>query len=76
MREKTDIGFTVTRLLSDFLGVEPADITPDDSLVEDLHMSASDLTDFVEIMTTAGIDTSKLDMTEVETLADLYDKLV
>ena len=66
----------INKLLADFLGIETSDITPDDSLIEDLHMTATDLADFVEILSTAGIDTSKLDMTEIETLNDLYEKLI
>lgn len=66
----------INKLLADFLGVETVDITPDDSFTEDLHMTASDLTDFVEVLATAGFDTTKLDMTEVETIGDLYDKLI
>lgn len=76
MMEKSDISFAVNKILADFLGVEPSDISEDDSLTEDLHMTAIDLTDFTEILKTAGFETSKLDMTEVETLEDLYEKLV
>ena len=65
----------INKLLADFLGVEPTDITQDDSFTDDLHMTASDLADFVEVLTTAGFDTQKLDMTEVETLEGLYEKL-
>jgi acyl carrier protein len=70
MREK------ITKLLADFLGVETTDITPDDSLIEDLHMTPTDLADFVEILATAGLDTTKIDMTEIETLNDLYEKYI
>lgn len=66
----------INKLLADFLGVDTADITTDDSLIEDLHMTASDITDFVEILSTSGIDTSKLDLTEIETIGDLYEKLI
>lgn len=66
----------ITKLLADFLGVDTSDITPDDSLTEDLHMTPADLTDFMEVLTTSGIDTSKLNMAEIETLEDLHEKFI
>ena len=66
----------INKLLADFLGIEPSDMSEDDSLMEDLHMTPSDLTDFVEILSTAGFDTANLDMTEIETLSDLYEKYI
>ena len=66
----------INKLLADFLGVETTDISEDDSLIQDLHMTPSDLTDFVEIMGTAGFDTTHLDMTEIETLNDLHEKYI
>lgn len=66
----------INKLLADFLGIEPADLTEDDSLTEDLHMTPTDLTDFVEILKSAGIDTSILNMAEIETLEDLHEKLI
>lgn len=69
MREK------INKLLADFLGIEPTDLTQDDSLTEDLHMTPTDLTDFLEILKKSGVDIANLDMSEVETLDDLYEKL-
>lgn len=66
----------ITKLLADFLGVETTDITPDDSLTQDLHMTSGDLADFVEVLSTAGIDTTALDISDVETLEDLHEKLI
>lgn len=64
----------IIKLLADFLGVDPSDITEDDSLIEDLHMTPTDLTDFVEILKTSGIEANHSDMTEIETVGDLYEK--
>jgi len=66
----------IRKILADFLGVETGDISEDDLLTEDLHMTAIDLTDFSEMLKTAGFDTTGLNMAEIETLADLYEKLV
>lgn len=66
----------INKLLADFLGIEPGDLTEDDSLTEDLHMTASDLTDFADLMAKSGIDTTGLDMAEIETIEDLYEKFI
>lgn len=61
--------------LADHLGIEPEDILDDSLLTEDLHMKASDLTDFVEILGNSGFDTGKIDLTEIETFLDLVEAL-
>lgn len=65
----------IRRELANFLGTDPEDIEDDSILTEDLHMKATDLTDFSEILTSAGLDTSKLDYTEIETFLDLVDSV-
>ncbi len=61
--------------LANYLGLEPEDIDDDSSLVEDLHMKASDITDFMEVLTRMGMETSGIDMTETETFLDLVESL-
>lgn len=61
--------------LANFLGVEIGDIEDDSSLTEDLHMKASDLTDFMEILVRMGMETSDIDLTETETFLDLAEAL-
>lgn len=61
--------------LAKYLGLESEDIEDDSILVEDLHMKATDLTDFSEILSSLNYDTSKLDFTEVETFLDLVDAI-
>lgn len=65
----------IKRELADFLGVDMEDIEDESSLSEDLHMNASSLTDFSEILTKAGFDTTSLDLTEIETFLDLVEAL-
>lgn len=74
-KEYNDIKESVKRLLSDFLGIEPDDIEEDFSLTEDLHMKATDLTDFMEILSAKGYDTESVDFAEVETFSDFIDFL-
>jgi hypothetical protein len=61
--------------LANFLGVESEDIEDDSSLAEDLHMKASDLTDFMEILSRMNMDTDGVDLTETETFLDLVEAL-
>lgn len=63
------------KLLAETIGVEAEDINDDDSFLGDLHMSASDLSDFVHSLETAGFDTSAVDLTTLETVEDLVDAL-
>ncbi len=65
----------VRRELANFLGVETEDIEDDVSLTEDLHMKATDLTDFLEVLTRMGMETSNVDLTETETFLDLVETL-
>ena len=66
---------TVRRELANFLGIDSEDIEDDFSLTEDLHMKASDLTDFMEILTRMNFNTSDVDLTETETFTDFIENL-
>ena len=63
----------IRKELADFLGIEPEDIADESILTEDLHMKATDLTDFTEILSNLGYDTSKIDYTELETFVELVE---
>lgn len=66
---------SVRRELANFLGVDAEDIEDDSSLTEDLHMKASDLTDFMEILTRMDMETEGIDLTQTETFLDLVEAL-
>lgn len=70
-----DIRDQVLKALSDSLGAEPEDISEDDSLSHDLHMRASELTDLMESLQGAGLDTDGVDLTEIDTVGDLIEAL-
>ena len=65
----------VKDVLSTQIGVEPDDINEEDLLGEDLHMSPADVSDFVSSLTTKGFDTKDLELTKIETVADVIDGL-
>jgi len=74
-KEDLETKKSIRIVLADFLGIEPDDIEDDFSLTEDLHMKATDLTDFVEILSKKGIDTESMDFTEIDTFTDLIDSI-
>lgn len=68
-------GTEIKKLLADYLGVELEDINEDDTLLEDLHMSASDLSEFVETLKSEGADTSSLIIEDIETVSDIIESI-
>jgi isopentenyldiphosphate isomerase len=65
----------VRKELASYLGIEPEDVEDDSILTEDLHMKATDLTDFMEILTRMNLETRDVDLTEIETFLDLVEAL-
>lgn len=73
--EKKDLKTLIKEYMAEYLGIEPEDISEDDSLRDDLHMRPVDITDFIETLSLKGIDTSQLNFDEIETFADLIEAL-
>jgi hypothetical protein len=65
----------IKRELADFIGVGIDDIEDDSDFMEDLHMSATDMTDFMDILGKAGFDTQNIDLTEIENFTDLVEEM-
>lgn len=65
----------VKETLAEYLGIETDDIGSDDSLSEDFHMRATDITDFLEILRSKGFDTTKLDLPTMVTFDDMVQAL-
>lgn len=61
--------------LAQFLGVELEDISNDDAFVDELHMTAADLSDFVHSLEDLGFDISKVDLTALTSVSDLLEAL-
>lgn len=62
--------------LAEHLGIDAEDILDESIISDELHMKASDITDFIETLSQNGFDTSGVDMTEIETFLDLVEALV
>lgn len=70
-----NVRVVVMKNLSTQLGVEPDDLHDEDSLKEDLHLKAVDLTDLLDHLQNEGLDTSEVDFEEIETLGELIEIL-
>jgi hypothetical protein len=57
------------------MGIDMEDIEEETTLKEDLHMTAAEITDFLEILKTSGLDISNLDLAEIETFGELSEAL-
>ena len=68
--EKTQLNITKDAL-AEQLGIESDDIVFDDSFIDDFHMRPTDFADFIEVLNSKNIDTSKLDLPEIQTFGDL-----
>lgn len=73
--ELAQIHQKVKRELADFLGADMEDIEDDTTLREDLHMDPANMTDFMAILTKAGMDVEGIDLTEIETFGELVESL-
>lgn len=61
--------------LSAQLGVSVEDIGDEDSLISDLHLKPNDITDFLVALGNKGLDTSKVNFDEVDTVLELIEAL-
>ena len=59
--------------LASTLGVELDDINNQASLTEHLGMNPAEITDFIESLSTGGIEISESDMGNIETVNDLIE---
>ena len=74
MSEKNIKDIIITSL-ADFLGVTTEDITIDDSLRDDLHISPSDISDYIESLGGKGLNTEGLKVENIDTVGELIDEL-
>jgi acyl carrier protein len=71
-----DISQKITTLLAEHLGIDEEELNSEDRFQNDIHMSATDLADFIEKLNAAGFDTTKLDLTEIESVGDLIENII
>jgi acyl carrier protein len=62
-------------LLTAHLGLEPDDITLEDSFTVDLHMNGADLSDFAHTLSDAGYSISPDEISNFETVGELVEFL-
>ncbi len=71
-----DITQKIITLLAEHIGTDEDELSSEDRFQNDIHMSAPDLADFVEKLRTAGFDTTKLDLMEIESVGDLIENII
>ena len=74
MSEKNIKDIVITSLV-EFLGVTTEDVTVEDSLRDDLHISPSDLSDYLESLGSKGLNIENLKMENIDTVGELIDEL-
>ncbi|OGM11448.1 hypothetical protein A2Z22_00155 [Candidatus Woesebacteria bacterium RBG_16_34_12] len=65
----------VKNSLAEHLGTDVEDISETDSFFDDLNMRTTDLSDFFEVLTNKGINMSKINLSEIDTVGGLIEKL-
>jgi hypothetical protein len=71
----TTVLTNVTSKLANNLGLTPEDIDPEDTFLDDLHMQPTEFSDFLEELNDSGMNTTRLDLTEIKSVADLVEAL-
>ena len=71
-----DITQKIKTLLAEHIGADEEELSNEDRFQNDIHMSATDLADFVEKLKMAGFDTTKLDLTETESVGDIIENII
>ncbi len=75
IEETKDIQKIVKRVLAEQIGVDPKDIKDEDVFADDLHMTAANLSDFLETLGKQDVDVTKIDLTEITTVEELIEIL-
>ncbi len=63
----------IIHILADQIGVEPEDISMEDSLRDELHMSTVDLAEISDKLTSLGFD--EVDLSEIDSVEELLEEL-
>ena len=74
-KDNKNIAKKVIELLARHLGVEPDDLSEEDSLTDDLHMRLTDISDFLGMLEQQGLDTEKIDLSEIDSVGELIEAL-
>ena len=73
--EESNIEKIIKRIIAEHLGVDVEDVQDEDHLTRDLHMSAADLTDVIEKLSTAGLDTDNINPQKIKTVKNLQESI-
>lgn len=74
-KDGKDLIVKAKEMLAERIGVEPDDISNEDTFLDSLHMSPAELSDFVDTLKVLEIDTSQFDITEIISFNDLVEQI-
>lgn len=63
----------VKGILSEQLGIDNDDIKETDRFLDHLHMSPSDVSEFLEKISELGYDTSKIELSDFNSIEDIIE---
>ncbi|OGM25175.1 hypothetical protein A3D00_04320 [Candidatus Woesebacteria bacterium RIFCSPHIGHO2_02_FULL_38_9] len=75
-QQKTKTPKDIIKMIATQLGIETDDISMEDSLKNDLHMTLKDLSELANLLLEKGFPEDKIDFSEIETVEDLINKLI
>jgi len=70
---QNDIEKSIKEQLANFLGILVDDVSNDDDLKEDLHMSSSEITDFIHSIQSRGYTLDMSKITDLQTVTDIIE---
>ncbi|MGD8744339.1 MAG: transcription antitermination factor NusB [Candidatus Woesebacteria bacterium] len=73
--DKVNTAKKIIELLSQHIGVEPEDIDKEDSFIEDLSISTSELSDFLHTLEQNGYNTTDINIAEIQTVEELIERI-
>jgi hypothetical protein len=73
--EKNKIEEILKATLAEQIGVEVADINSDDTLSDELHLGASEITDLLSKLEERGIETNSIENIQELTVSEIADEI-
>jgi len=62
--------------LAEYIGVETEDINLEDSLIDDLHLNITEISDFLQELSKEGIEIEETKYKNIKTISDLINYIL
>lgn len=70
-----EVDSLIKETIAEQVGVDVEDVSADDSFSDDLHMGPTELSELIERLWKKGIDTTRINLSDVITVSDLVELL-